>query len=60
MKYTHSEAFFVAHCVRVAMHNVGVEDFPGDVVEEGGGEGGEGEEGDEAAMPSSRVAGAAV
>ena len=31
MKYTYTEAFFIAHCVAVAKHNVGVTSWPGDV-----------------------------
>ena len=34
MKYTHSEARFIAHCVLVASFNVGVTAWPGDVDEE--------------------------
>ena len=33
MKYTHSEADFIACCVRVATHNVGRDEFPGDVAD---------------------------
>ncbi len=34
MKYTYTEAFFIAHCVAVARHNVGVTSWPGDAADD--------------------------
>ena len=44
LKYVHSEEAFIAKCVAVARHNVGVDAFPGDVDEAEAGEEEEAEE----------------
>ena len=38
MKYTHSEELFLAHTRAVALHNVGVDEWPGDVADDEEGE----------------------
>ena len=43
MKYTHSEELFLAHTLAVAVHNAGVEAWPGDAEESDGEEEEEGE-----------------